>query len=281
MIPQRNLSLLSNRLAREGGRRIPEAVLERDYCLSWFLVGLSRTSLKDVLAFKGGTAIKKCYIPEYRFSEDLDFTLREEVTFDTIRERLDDVFRHTEKASGIKISFNRYDRLSHENSHTFYLGYEGPLPGAAGKDVKVDITINEKIVFPIDSMPVLKSYDEYQDLPEDSVIGVYSFNEIATEKVIALFDPARNEPRDLYDLWYLTTNGHVSLADLNEAVSLKTEFRSRTIIEAREIFLRKETRLKKLWTVRLSSQMVALPEFDEVFRAALRELRQGGLLNLP
>jgi hypothetical protein len=149
MIPQRNLSLLSNRIAREGGRRIPEAVLERDYCLSWFLVGLSRTSLKDILAFKGGTAIKKCYIPEYRFSEDLDFTLREEVPFDTIRERLDDVFRYTEEASGINIRFGRYDRRSHENSHTFYLGYEGPLPGAAGKEVKVDITINEKIVFPI------------------------------------------------------------------------------------------------------------------------------------
>jgi len=41
MIPQRNISLLSNRLARDGGRRIPEAVLERDYCLAWFLVGLS------------------------------------------------------------------------------------------------------------------------------------------------------------------------------------------------------------------------------------------------
>lgn len=27
MIPQRNLSLLSNRLARDGGRRIPEGVL--------------------------------------------------------------------------------------------------------------------------------------------------------------------------------------------------------------------------------------------------------------
>ena len=34
MIPQRNLSLLSNRLARKGGRRVPEAILERDYCLS-------------------------------------------------------------------------------------------------------------------------------------------------------------------------------------------------------------------------------------------------------
>ena len=79
MIPQRNLSLLSNRLARKGGRRIPEAVLERDYCISWFLVGFSETPLIDFLAFKGGTAIKKCYIPDYRFSEDLDFTLREAV----------------------------------------------------------------------------------------------------------------------------------------------------------------------------------------------------------
>ncbi len=42
MILQRSLSLLSNRLARAGGRRIPEAVLERDYCTAWFLLGLAR-----------------------------------------------------------------------------------------------------------------------------------------------------------------------------------------------------------------------------------------------
>ena len=75
MIPQRNLSLLSNELARKGGRRIPESVLERDYCLSWFLVGLSQCSLREILLFKGGTAIKKCHIADYRFSEDLDFSL--------------------------------------------------------------------------------------------------------------------------------------------------------------------------------------------------------------
>jgi len=95
MIPQRDLSLLSNRLARKGGRRIPEAVLEKDYCLSWFLVGMSATPLNDILAFKGGTAIKKCYIPDYRFSEDLDFTLREETAFETIRGHLDEAFSRT------------------------------------------------------------------------------------------------------------------------------------------------------------------------------------------
>ena len=138
MIPQRNLSLLSNRLAREGGHRIPEAVLERDYCLSWFLAGLSTTSLTDFLAFKGGTAIKKCYVPAYRFSEDLDFTLRGVVNFEKIQEHLALVFEYVERESGIKLQISRYDSHSHENSHTFYLGYEDPLFGAAIKEVKVD-----------------------------------------------------------------------------------------------------------------------------------------------
>ena len=278
MIPQRDLSLLSNRLARRGGRRIPEAVLEKDYCLSWFLVGMSATPLKDILAFKGGTAIKKCYIPDFRFSEDLDFTLRKETAFEIIRDHLDEASSRTEEASGIKIRFSRYDRHSHENSHTFYLAYEGPLPGATGKEVKVDITIRERIVFPVEALPVLKVYDEYRDLPADAVIGVYSLNEIAAEKIVALFDPARNEPRDLYDLWHLTGNGLVGLADLTHAVALKAEFRNRTMTDAKDIFLRKEARLKKLWSVRLSAQMTELPEFDDVYRAVTRELRQGSLL---
>lgn len=31
--------------------------------------------MKDALIFKGGTCIKKVHIEDYRFSEDIDFTL--------------------------------------------------------------------------------------------------------------------------------------------------------------------------------------------------------------
>jgi uncharacterized protein len=274
MIPQRDLSLLSNRLARKGGHRIPEAVLEKDYCLSWFLVGMSATPLRDILAFKGGTAIKKCHIADYRFSEDLDFTLREEISFETIQGHLDEAFRRTEEASGVKIRFSRYDRHSHENSHTFYLAYEGPLPSAAGKEVKVDITIRERIVFPVAILPVLKAYPEYRDLPTDADIGVYSLDEIAAEKIVALFDPARNEPRDLYDLWHLSGNRLVKPAELIEAVGEKAAFRGRTLTDAKDLFQRKEARLRKLWAIRLAAQMADLPEFDDVYRAVTRELRK-------
>ena len=55
-------------------------------------------------------------------------------------------FDETRRASGVEIRLDHLDRHSHENSHTFYLAYEGPLPRARGKTVKTDITIGERIV---------------------------------------------------------------------------------------------------------------------------------------
>ena len=222
MIPQRNLSKLSNRLARGGGRRIPETVLERDYCLAWFLIGLSRTPLRDRLAFKGGTALKRCYFGDYRFSEDLDFTLTAESPFDVIRQELDPVFAEVRRSGGVSVRFAHEDTQPHQNSHTFYLSYEGPLPATArAKEVKVDITIKEEIVFPLEARKVLRAYEEYADLPEDAEILSYSLREIAAEKVVALLDTARNEPRDLYDLWFLTCFGHIDLGDVTHAIEKK------------------------------------------------------------
>lgn len=138
----------------------------------------------------------------------------------------------------------------------------------------MDITIRERIVFPVETLPILNAYAECHDLPTGAMIGVYSLNEIATEKIVALFDTARNEPRDLYDLWHLTNKRLVGVADLTHAVASKVEFRNRTMTDAKDIFLQKEARLKKLWSDRLSAQMAELPEFDEVYRAVTRELRK-------
>ncbi len=280
MIHQRNLSRLSNRLLQEGsGRRIPERVLEKDYCLSWFLVGLSRSPLRNRLLFKGGTALKKCYFPDYRFSEDLDFTFVEEVQFETIRRELEVAFAEAYRESGVTLRYARDDRDTHENSHTFYLGYDGPLPGdPAGKEVKTDITIREEIVFPIEERPLLRGCAEYDDLPEDVLIRVYSLEEIATEKTVALMDRARNEPRDLYDLWYLCERGrHVDLAELTRAIEHKLKFRGQRLESVRGQLGRKEAILRAAWDRRLGGQMAILPEFDDVFRSVRRAFRRAGL----
>jgi uncharacterized protein len=106
LIPQRNISLLSNRLAAGGGLRIREDVLERDYCLAWFLNALAESDLRPMLAFKGGTALKRCYFSDYRFSEDLDFTLRQALPFEEIRARLEHVYAAAQQQSGIPFVYS-------------------------------------------------------------------------------------------------------------------------------------------------------------------------------
>jgi predicted nucleotidyltransferase component of viral defense system len=275
VIPQRNISLLSNRLAADGGRRIREDVLERDYCLAWFLAALSQSDLKGILGFKGGTALKRCYFADYRFSEDLDFTLLEVVPFEEIAHRLDAVYRTVRESSGITFAFDRQDRQKHLNSHTFYLKYTGPLP--TGNDAKVDITVREHLVSPLAERPILRGYEEFADVPENRLIQVYSLEEIATEKIVALADRARNEPRDLYDLWHLTSKHGIQLDHLTEAIRRKLDFRERKCKDLEAAILQKEARLKALWSVRLAYQMTKLPQFDEVFRTIRRTLRQANL----
>ena len=54
---------------------IPQQVIEKDYALSYILAGISsHPKLRDMLVFKGGTALKKLFFGRYRFSEDLDFS---------------------------------------------------------------------------------------------------------------------------------------------------------------------------------------------------------------
>lgn len=275
MIPQRNISLLSNRLAAGGGLRIREDVLERDYCLAWFLNALAGSDLRPVFSFKGGTALKRCYFPDYRFSEDLDFTLREVLPFDEIRARLAHVYAMVLEQSGIAFTFDRQDPRARANTYTFYLRYTGPLPG--NNDVKVDLTLNEVLSFPLEDRPVLRGYPEFADLPENRPILVYSLSEIAAEKTLALTDPARNEPRDLYDLWYLTDNEEVHLDQIVSAICQKLEFRQKPCEGFQAALARKEARLRALWNTRLAHQMATLPPFDQVFREMRRTFRQAHL----
>jgi uncharacterized protein len=275
MIPQRNISLLANRLAREGGQRLRDDVLERDYCLAWFLCGLAESDLKQILAFKGGTALKRCYFGDYRFSEDLDFTLLQPTPNEELLRRLEPVYAAVQEASGIAFTFDREDRHAHANSFTFYLRYVGPLP--RGNDVKVDITLREHLVYPLQERAILRGYEEFADLPENRQIQVYSLDEIATEKTLALADRARNEPRDLYDLWYLTSNEGIELDALVDGMRQKLEFRGKAFEGIAEAIRVKEARLKALWSNRLAYQMTSLPEFEEVFRAVQRTLRQANL----
>jgi uncharacterized protein len=275
MIPQRSHSRISNALAKQGGRRIQEAVIERDYVLAWFLTCLAEHPLREFLAFKGGTALRRCWYKNYRFSEDLDFTLIKPIALETILKGFDEIFATLKARTGIEMAFDRHDRHGHLNTHTFYLRYKAQLP--AQNDVKVDITISEKLCFPLAERPVLRTYEEFDDLPEGPTLLVYSQEEIFIEKLAALSDKARTEPRDLYDLWNLIETTDIHIAELAGELSAKLETRDRTIEGVAAAIGAKESRLERLWTARLAHQFSELPGFEDVFRRVKRELRDANL----
>ena len=275
MIPQRNISLISNTLHTAGGQRIPEAVIERDYALAWFLNGLAQHPLRDVLAFKGGTALRRCWFEEYRFSEDLDFTLTKPISLEDLLEGFGEIFTRVRDMCGMEISFDRHDRHGHHNSHTFYLCYQGPLP--ASNDVKVDITVSEHVCYELQERPIFRTYENFSDLPEGLTVKTYAIEEIVIEKLLALSDRARNEPRDLYDLWYLFDSFDLRIAEMRAELEKKLAFRQRNLEGLEQVICNKQDRLRRLWSTRLAHQMTSLPKFDDLFREVHRHIRAADL----
>ena len=93
----------------------------RDYALSYVLAALySDADLGEVMAFKGGTALRKCFFPGYRFSEDLDFTMRERWDEGRIEAALYGV---TERAVRLTAPYGRFrfsvERREHRGRHAF------------------------------------------------------------------------------------------------------------------------------------------------------------------
>jgi predicted nucleotidyltransferase component of viral defense system len=199
-------------------------------------------------------------------------------TLEKILTGLAEIFAAVEAACGLQIAFDREDRHSHHNSHTFYLRYQGPLPAAS--DVKVDITITEVLCFPLQDRPIQRIYDSFDDLPEGPTLKVYAINEIVVEKLLALSDRARNEPRDLYDLWYLFGYNDLRVAEMRAELDTKLALRQRVVAEMEHAITAKEDRLRRLWTARLAHQMNQLPPFDDVFREVLRAVRAADLPKL-
>ena len=115
--------------------------------------------------------------------------------------------------------------------------------------------------------------DNYLDARRGPTVKVYAIKEIVVEKLLALSDRARNEPRDLYDLWYLFGSTDLRVAEMRAELDTKLALRQRVVAGMEQAIAAKEDRLRRLWTARLAHQMNQLPPFDDVFREVLRAVR--------
>lgn len=82
-----NYSYIQRLSSKQG---VPEETIEKDYLIEFVLSYLGKDKyFKEKLVFRGGTALKKVYFPDYRFSEDLDFLIEDKENLKECEEKLD------------------------------------------------------------------------------------------------------------------------------------------------------------------------------------------------
>jgi predicted nucleotidyltransferase component of viral defense system len=202
-------------IANKDGVRATQ--IQKDYAISWILWGISQNEfLKENLVIKGGTCLKKVYFDDYRFSEDIDFTLvNDDIDNDEVMKNFDSLFEEVFNASRIILGVedNSFDIHKNSGSFKFKIEFKGPH----GSDtIKVDITKGEKILFDIEQRPILNIYSDidlniYSDIEQEDEINIntYSLEEVLIEKMTSLM--GRTIPRDLFDFNYLTEEENMEL----------------------------------------------------------------------
>ncbi len=235
-----------------GLNRVSDRQIEKDYVLTWVLYGISQHEvLKTAMAFKGGTALKKCYFEDYRFSEDLDFTLLDENhDHQTLKDYLDEVFAWVKEEANIILKHKADDVHEKSGSSLFYINYIAPLGGNLGsRDIKVDVTRGEILEFDLVKKTV---FITYTDLPEESFqVLCYSLSEVLIEKMVALI--GRTEPRDMYDFWYLVEIDRMKIKDHEIEFREKAALKNQDSNSFGEKVLKKEGIFKRDWISKLEN----------------------------
>jgi len=242
-------------IATEEG--VPLGTIEKDFAISCALLAISKSGLKGHLVFKGGTAIKKIYYPEARFSEDIDFTARsldEDKTINSLKELF------IEKAVD-SVSFEgAYEERFSQTGRRLRLPFIGPL--RYRNSIRIDLSFRDDLILDVKERPVLSKYGDSLSC------NVYTieFMEIMAEKLRALID--RGYPRDYYDV-----------ASHLDKVLDKTFMRELTERKCRFIGIRYEptnifdqdvlTRVEAAWKTQLEH---LLPHYTD-FKTVIPELR--------
>jgi len=254
--------------AREFGVR--DQQIEKDYILSWILQGISQhENLSIAIAFKGGTVLKKVYFEDYRFSEDLDFTLLDkDIPNEQIFEWFEEVFEYIKEEVNIPLEI--IDNNEHEDGGiNFYISYVGPLGGlGTNKKVKVDISRSETLVFE----PVMKDvFLGYTDQEEHQLFS-YSLEEVLVEKLRSVMQ--RMQARDFYDIWYLLEVHDMDVDLYINEFKTKCENKEVNPADFHEKLEQRLPQYKGRWQKSMADQIQDLPDFDTVLRIVIRHLKK-------
>lgn len=239
-------------IAREKG--LDPTTIERDYVQNWFLKSLYTNT--DYLIFKGGTSIRKAFIQDYRFSDDLDFTLSSDTTQEEMTVLINKA--KSEVLDDIGILFEDGTPFKDvESGWKIKIHYTSKVTGRP-VNLILDITKPdyEVIVTPVENKPIIHNFSDSCDV----TLITYSLSEITAEKLRALCQ--RGWPRDLFDVYNLWPR--IEKDGFQELFLEKCNYKG--FEPTLTAYDDNEERIKSAWFKSLGHQLKEVPEFDEAFR---------------
>jgi predicted nucleotidyltransferase component of viral defense system len=160
------------------------------------------SDISNRLVFKGGTALYHVYLPQLRFSEDLDFSCStQNVDLNAIKNIFSDIDFLEIKKEYVSATTIKIEKLQ----------YAGPL--GQPNSLKIDIDYWQNVILP----PLIMDYKNIYGV--NVKVRVMDIKEIAAEKIRAMSDRARY--RDYYDFVMILNNFKINLVEILELVRNK------------------------------------------------------------
>ena len=227
-------------------------LIEKDVILHQVLHDLSKIQFfHENFAFKGGTCLAKCYLDYFRFSEDIDFTWKNQNVFKgksqkEIRKHLSkiiddvgEVFEEIAKKRGLDFKCGKADRNYVElgggnKTCTFKVWYQSEVFGRKSF-LKVQMNFVEKLYFSLKSAELgsLMSeekeelallFPEFKEYSQKILFDVYDVREILCEKIRAILTRKGTKARDFLDVYLICREFKIELEDIYGCSVGKTRF---------------------------------------------------------
>lgn len=276
-------------------------LIEKDVILHEILTHLSKDKFfAGSYLFKGGTCLIKHYLGYYRFSEDIDFTWKDQKLFEKmsqneIRRFLSPLVGKTGKViEGISermdLDFKciknnrRYVELAGSNKTvTFKIWYDSEILGRESF-IKVQVNFVDELHFrprkgelrslvgSREAKGIEALFPEHIGYFHPIVMTLYDPREIYAEKVRAIMTRRGTKPRDFIDIYLLSKNLGIKTDELEDVIISKTEFMLRTYDRFRRNFTLKKALYEEDGGLKLSNEgeLLILPVDEKDFHLFIR-----------
>jgi len=244
----------SQRLAETAG--VPSETIEKDYFIELMLFYLAKDiEFKEKLIFRGGTALKKIYFSDYRFSEDMDFLVESKENFEDYVKK----FGKTIEKINLEYPYNLDKRFESESDRLqLFISYDIIPEIRAVKELKIDV-LKDSYIPPTIRKQISFAHQEFKH--EKTMLRTYTLESVAVDKICRILD-VDNEPRDLYDLWYLlklNLNPGKIKKGFNKKFGYDIHYPNLLSAIGNEDY-------RQNWEIRLTKQIKDLPHYEFILK---------------